>query len=67
MIPQPRGLQDLQAIVLGRAGMALYPAPHGPKPMDADTFNADLGGSAGNIAVALARHGLSGAGSTGQR
>ncbi len=59
MIPQPRGLQDLQAIVLGRAGMDLYPAPHGTKTMDADTFNADLGGSAGNIAVALARHGLS--------
>ena len=58
MIPQPRGLQDLQAIVLGRAGMDLYPAPHGTKTMDADTFNADLGGSAGNIAVALARHGL---------
>ena len=59
MIPHPRGLQDLQAIVLGRAGMDLYPAPHGTKTMDADTFNADLGGSAGNIAVALARHGLS--------
>ncbi len=58
MIPHPRGLQDLQAIVLGRAGMDLYPAPHGTKTMDADTFNADLGGSAGNIAVALARHGL---------
>ena len=58
MIPEPRGLQDLQAIVLGRAGMDLYPAPHGTKTMDADTFNADLGGSAGNIAVALARHGL---------
>ena len=58
MIPQPRGLQDLQAIVLGRAGMDLYPAPHGTKTMDADTFNADLGGSAGNIAVALTRHGL---------
>ena len=43
MIPHPRGLQDLQAIVLGRAGMDLYPAPHGKKTMDADTFCADLG------------------------
>lgn len=59
MIPHPRRLQDLRAIVLGRAGMDLYPAPHGTKTMDADTFTADLGGSAGNIAVALARHGLS--------
>ena len=58
MIPQRHGLQDLQAIVLGRAGMDLYPVPRGTKTMDADTFNADLGGSAGNIAVALARHGL---------
>ena len=58
MIPQRHGLQDLQAIVLGRAGMDLYPVPRGTKTMDADTFNADLGGSAGNIAVALARRGL---------
>ena len=42
---------------LGRAGMDLYPAPVGVKTEDAEYFLADMGGSAGNIAVALARQG----------
>jgi len=47
------------AIVIGRAGMDLYPDPDGCKTRDADSFTADLGGSAGNIAVAMARAGAS--------
>ena len=46
-----------QALVLGRAGLDLYPEPDGRKARDASTFSADLGGSAGNIAVAMANAG----------
>ena len=42
---------------LGRAGMDLYPEPAGVNTEDAEYFHADMGGSAGNIAVALARQG----------
>ncbi len=45
------------ALVLGRAGMDLYPEPDGCKIKDADSFSVDLGGSAGNIAVAIAKAG----------
>ena len=37
--------------------MDLYPQPDGCKTSDAESFSADLGGSAGNIAVAMARVG----------
>ena len=42
---------------IGRAGMDLYPEPVGANTEDAEYFRADMGGSAGNIAVALARQG----------
>jgi len=45
------------AIVVGRAGMDLYPIPDGTKTERAEQFSAELGGSAGNIAVALSRQG----------
>ena len=41
----------------GRAGMDLYPEPAGVNTEDAEFFRADMGGSAGNIAVALAQQG----------
>ena len=41
----------------GRAGIDLYPEPAGANTEDAKYFRADMGGSAGNIAVALARQG----------
>ena len=41
------------ALVLGRAGLDLYPQIDGGKVKDAESFTADMGGSAGNIAVAL--------------
>lgn len=43
--------------VIGRAGLDLYPEPVGTKIEDADHFRSDVGGSAGNIAVSLARLG----------
>jgi 5-dehydro-2-deoxygluconokinase len=49
--------RPLAAIVLGRAGMDLYPLPDGTKTEAAEHFAAGIGGSAGNIAVALARQG----------
>lgn len=44
-------------VVLGRAGMDLYADPPGTQIEDARGFVAHLGGSAANIAVALARQG----------
>ena len=49
--------RQYQALVIGRAGMDLYPQPDGCKTSNAQSFSADLGGSAGNIAVAIARAG----------
>jgi 5-dehydro-2-deoxygluconokinase len=43
--------------VLGRVGMDLYADPPGTRIEDARSFTTALGGSAGNIAVALARQG----------
>jgi len=45
------------AIVVGRAGMDLYPLPDGTKTEQSEQFAAEVGGSAGNIAVALSRQG----------
>jgi 5-dehydro-2-deoxygluconokinase len=44
-------------LVLGRAGMDLYADPPGTRIEEAGGFVAHLGGSAANIAVALARQG----------
>jgi 5-dehydro-2-deoxygluconokinase len=53
--------RPLAAIVVGRAGMDLYPLPDGTKTEQAGQFAAEIGGSAGNIAVALSRQGHSAA------
>lgn len=45
-------------LVLGRAGMDLYPDPPGTRTEDATQMTVALGGSAANIAVALTRHGV---------
>ena len=42
---------------LGRAGLDFYPEPAGVSTENADYFSADMGGSAGNIAVAISRQG----------
>lgn len=44
-------------LVLGRCGLDLYADPPGTRIEQATRFTAALGGSAGNIAVALARQG----------
>jgi len=49
--------RPIAAIVLGRAGMDLYPLPDGAEIEDTKEFAAEIGGSAGNIAVALSRLG----------
>ena len=50
-------LMGKRFLVLGRAGMDLYPDPPGTRTQDAVQFFACLGGSSGNIAAALARQG----------
>jgi|TARA_B110000977_G_scaffold165758_1_gene213211 5-dehydro-2-deoxygluconokinase len=45
------------ALVLGRAGLDLYPQPNGGKTYEAEGFSADMGGSGGNIAAAMGRAG----------
>lgn len=44
-------------VVLGRVGMDLYADPPGTRIEEATRFTAAIGGSAGNIAVALSRQG----------
>jgi 5-dehydro-2-deoxygluconokinase len=50
--------RPLGAIIVGRAGIDLYPLPDKTKIEAADNFGAEIGGSAGNIAVALTRQGI---------
>ena len=54
----PTAKRKFDVLVVGRAGMDLYPRPDGSKINSAQLFQSDMGGSAGNSAVALARHGL---------
>jgi 5-dehydro-2-deoxygluconokinase len=48
-------------VVLGRVGMDLYADPPGTRIENARAFTTAIGGSAGNIAVALARQGANAA------
>jgi 5-dehydro-2-deoxygluconokinase len=50
-------IQQGSFVVLGRVGMDLYADPVGARVETADGFYATIGGSAGNIAVALVRQG----------
>lgn len=52
-----RLINGKKVLVVGRAGMDLYPAPDGTRIEAASNFVSDVGGSAGNIAVALTRQG----------
>jgi 5-dehydro-2-deoxygluconokinase len=45
-------------LVIGRAGLDLYPDPPGTRTEDATCFVAALGGSSANISAALARQGM---------
>jgi len=50
-------LRGNRFLVVGRAGMDIYPDPPSTRTEDASRFFACLGGSSANIAVALVRHG----------
>jgi 5-dehydro-2-deoxygluconokinase len=58
MTPALDPTRPLGAIVVGRAGLDLYPEPDGTEIEAAARFVSDVGGSAANIAVALARQGV---------
>jgi 5-dehydro-2-deoxygluconokinase len=45
-------------ITIGRVGVDIYPLQHGVGLEDVETFGKFLGGSATNVAIAAARHGL---------
>lgn len=53
-----QGLRRSSLVVLGRVGLDLYADPIGTRVQDAQMFRSAIGGSAGNIAVALARQGV---------
>ncbi len=53
----PDALSGNDFLVIGRAGMDMYPEPAGCKTEDAETFRSALGGSSANICVALTRQG----------
>ncbi|MBL6945926.1 MAG: 5-dehydro-2-deoxygluconokinase [Rhodospirillales bacterium] len=50
-------LSGRRFISVGRAGIDFYPEPPGTKIEDGSQFSAHIGGSAGNIAVALVKQG----------
>ena len=45
-------------VAMGRTGVDIYPLQHGVGLEDVETFQKFLGGSATNVSVAAARHGL---------
>ncbi len=55
--PRWQRLRQGRSVVLGRVGMDLYADPPGTKIEEATRYVAAIGGSAGNIAVALVRQG----------
>ena len=52
-LPQP------EVVAIGRTGVDVYPLQHGVRLEEVRTFEKFLGGSATNVAVAVARHGHS--------
>ncbi|MEC8643313.1 MAG: PfkB family carbohydrate kinase, partial [Pseudomonadota bacterium] len=44
-------------LVVGRAGMDIYPVPDGTRIEEAESLVTDVGGSSGNIAVTIAKQG----------
>lgn len=52
------GAQPFDVITIGRIGVDLYPLQGGVGLEDVQTFGKYLGGSATNVAIAAARHGL---------
>ncbi|MGO1543990.1 MAG: 5-dehydro-2-deoxygluconokinase [Gulosibacter sp.] len=52
---------NIDVLTFGRVGVDIYPLQDGVGLEDVDTFGKYLGGSAGNVAVAAAKHGHSAA------
>lgn len=52
-----KSIEKNKFVVLGRAGLDLYPEPPGTAIEDAGSYAAHLGGSSANIAVAIAKLG----------
>ena len=51
------GIRRNDFVIVGRAGMDLYPATPGEATEDAATFHADLGGSSANIGAGIVKLG----------
>ena len=51
------GIAQNNFVVIGRAGMDLFPDPPGTKTEEAEVFTAGLGGSSANIAAGLVKLG----------
>lgn len=51
------GIRQNNFLVIGRAGMDLYPDPPGTRTEDAVTFRSGLGGSSANIAAGICKFG----------
>jgi 5-dehydro-2-deoxygluconokinase len=58
MTTPPSDSSPFDLITIGRIGIDLYPLQDGVGLEDVETFGKYLGGSATNVAVAAARHGL---------
>ena len=52
-------MTDFDVVAMGRLGVDIYPQQTGVGLADVETFAKYLGGTAGNVAVAVARHGHS--------
>lgn len=52
-------MTDFDVVAMGRLGVDIYPQQTGVGLADVETFAKYLGGTAGNVAVAAARHGHS--------
>src|SRR5699024_8021130 len=57
-VPRGGGCVMRDLIAMGRTGVDIYPLDHGVPLEEVRTFEKFLGGSATNVAVAAARHGL---------
>ncbi|MCU1405933.1 MAG: iolC [Glaciihabitans sp.] len=55
------GTQRFDVLTIGRVGVDIYPLQSGVGLEDVETFGKYLGGSATNVAIAAARHGLNSA------
>ena len=59
--PAPQSTAAIDVLTIGRVGVDVYPQQIGVGLEDVESFGKFLGGSAGNVAVAAARHGHSAA------